>query len=181
MSAPDGNTVGEILRKAREEKKLTIQQAHEETKISVERINALEQDDYGSFPSETYLKGFVKNYATFLGLEHGRLWSMIGGQKAASPAPSRRPAEKKKTRKTKKATVTEEKATVPTWEVEPGFREVRLRSPQILKRIILPLLIVVIVVLTILLIRARRPAERLTMATVTHYVDDGVMTRVDGS
>lgn len=180
MAAANGNTVGEILRKAREEKKLTIQQAHEETKISVERINALEADDYASFPSETYLKGFIKNYATFLGLDHARLWTMVGGRRATETAGmAARKAQAQAPTKAKRDTPAA--PSTPTWEVESGFNEVRLRSPQLLKRVVLPILIVLIVLLAILLLRERRAEGALTLGAAPAYVGHGVITRVEGT
>jgi cytoskeletal protein RodZ len=65
----EGKTVGEILRTAREARKLSVEQVNRETKISVQTVRSLEQDDFGAFPSETYLKGFVRTYADFLGLD----------------------------------------------------------------------------------------------------------------
>ncbi len=82
----EGKTVGEILRAAREERKLSVEQVNRETKISVQTISALEEDDFDAFPSETYLKGFVRTYAEFLGLDGNRLWAMIGARVGAPAA-----------------------------------------------------------------------------------------------
>ncbi len=39
---------------------LTLADVHQETKMSIPVLRALEQDDFGSFESEIYLKGFLK-------------------------------------------------------------------------------------------------------------------------
>lgn len=129
----EGKTVGEILRTAREARKLSVEQVNRETKISVQTVSALEQDDFGAFPSETYLKGFVRTYADFLGLDGNRLWSMIG---ARSGAPATGPG--------------------PAWETESGIREERLGPPRWIRQILLPVMLVAIVVLVILLVRERK-------------------------
>jgi len=62
-------TIGEVLKSAREEKGLTIDQAVHETNISREFIEALESESFDMFPAETYLIGFLKNYSGFLDLD----------------------------------------------------------------------------------------------------------------
>lgn len=61
-------TVGSILKEAREAKHLTLENVEEATKIRVRFLEAIEVDDYSSLPSLAYAKGFVKNYAEFLGI-----------------------------------------------------------------------------------------------------------------
>lgn len=61
-------TVGEILKNARQEKKLTIEQVEKATKIRAKFIVALEQNQFDKLPGPTFARGFVKNYAAFLGL-----------------------------------------------------------------------------------------------------------------
>ena len=137
MENPQGKTVGELLRAAREEKKLTIEQVNRETRISVQTIRSLEGDDFGAFSSETYLKGFLRNYADFLGLESARLWSMIG-QRAGSGSSA---------------------GAGPSWDVEEAMHVEKLGPPRILKSLVLPGLVVLIVVLAVLLARERRRAD----------------------
>ena len=60
------DSYGEILKKAREEKKLDIVTAARETSISEAFIKGLESEDLGAFPGEAYMLGFMRNYAEFL-------------------------------------------------------------------------------------------------------------------
>lgn len=62
-------TVGELLRQTRESKGLTISNAVEKTYIQEKFIIALECNNYAVFPAEAYLKGFLKIYAEYLGLD----------------------------------------------------------------------------------------------------------------
>jgi cytoskeletal protein RodZ len=144
MDSTQGNTVGEMLRSAREARKLTIEQVNRETRISVQTLRSLEQDDFGAFPSETYLKGFLRSYAEFLGLDGAKLWSMIG-QRAQAPAGA---------------------SGGPAWDTEEALRVEKLGGAPILRGLMLPLLVVIVVVLAILLIRERRRPEGARMGSV---------------
>jgi len=132
----EGKTVGEILRTTRESRKLSIEQVNRDTKISVQTIRAIEEDDFGAFPSETYVKGFVRTYAEFLGLDGNRLWSMIGTRSAAQSA-----------------------GPGPSWEIEGGLREERLGPPRWIRSVMIPALVAVVIVLVILLVREHKKAQ----------------------
>ena len=59
---------GEILRKAREEKKLSLHEIGLSLKISTKVLRAIEEGDESQLPAKTFLRGFVQSYANFLGL-----------------------------------------------------------------------------------------------------------------
>jgi cytoskeletal protein RodZ len=61
--------LGELLRKAREDKGLSLAQVEEATKIRHAYLQALEEEDFDRLPAPVYVKGFLKNYALFLGLD----------------------------------------------------------------------------------------------------------------
>jgi cytoskeleton protein RodZ len=60
---------GQILRENRERKNISINEVAIATKINMKTIQAIESGDVGSLPPKTFLRGFVKSYATFLGLD----------------------------------------------------------------------------------------------------------------
>ena len=62
-------SAGKILAQARHKRGLTIDEAAHATKLRPEKILALENDDYASFASNAYAKGFLKNYARFLDVD----------------------------------------------------------------------------------------------------------------
>ena len=66
-------SLGEKLRQAREEKKLTLKQVVDDTNITLRHIEALEDDNYSIFPGKTYILGFIRNYATYLGFDPDEL------------------------------------------------------------------------------------------------------------
>ncbi|WP_094607545.1 Cytoskeleton protein RodZ [Sporomusa silvacetica DSM 10669] len=62
-------TVGEFLRAERIKKALSIKDVESAISIRALYLNAIEEGDYDIVPGEVYLKGFIRNYATFLGLD----------------------------------------------------------------------------------------------------------------
>ena len=62
-------TVGSLLKEVRAAKGYTLEQVEEATKIRLRFLEAMEADDFRKLPSLAYAKGFVKNYAEFLGLD----------------------------------------------------------------------------------------------------------------
>ncbi len=61
--------LGDKLREARERKNLTIKDIENGTSIRSLYIEALENGKYGQLPGEVYVKGFIRNYANFVGLD----------------------------------------------------------------------------------------------------------------
>ncbi len=79
---------GALLKKAREEKKLDISDVERETSITRHYLEALENEDVSAFPGEPYLVGFLKNYATYLGLNGNdiiKLYHAIQLQQTPTP------------------------------------------------------------------------------------------------
>ena len=60
--------LGDLLRKAREAKGVTLADAEEATRIRARYLEALEYGDEHSLPARVYVEGFVRNYAAYLGL-----------------------------------------------------------------------------------------------------------------
>jgi cytoskeletal protein RodZ len=65
--------IGATLREARERRHLTWEQVEAETKIRAKYLRALEEEEFDSLPSGTYVRGFLRAYASYLGLD-GRLF-----------------------------------------------------------------------------------------------------------
>ena len=59
-------TIGQHLKKAREQRYITLEKASEETRIRMVLIKALEADDYSMMPSAAQGRGFLRNYAEYL-------------------------------------------------------------------------------------------------------------------
>jgi cytoskeletal protein RodZ len=64
-----GPSLPERLLAARERKGVDLFRAERETKIRMKYLAALEQGDYAELPGAVYTKGFLRNYALYLGLD----------------------------------------------------------------------------------------------------------------
>ena len=60
--------LGERLRAAREAQGIAVSQAAADTRILARYIIALEEGDYQYLPGDVYARGFIRNYANYLGL-----------------------------------------------------------------------------------------------------------------
>ena len=61
-------SVGTLLREARLAKKLSLAEAEQGTSIRRRYLEAIENDEYDKTPGEVFLKGMLRNYGNFLGL-----------------------------------------------------------------------------------------------------------------
>lgn len=61
--------VGYTLRQERERQNLSIEDIEQGTSIRALYIEAIENGEYNKLPGTVYTKGFIKNYAKFLGLD----------------------------------------------------------------------------------------------------------------
>lgn len=69
IDATPAPTVGEMLLAARERKGVDLHRAERDTKIRAKHLAALESGDYTELPGSVYARGFLRNYAAYLGLD----------------------------------------------------------------------------------------------------------------
>ena len=67
------NTIGSILREARQSHKWTLRDAEKKTGIAKRYLEYLEADDFYKLPGSTYTKGFLERYAEFLKLNPSKI------------------------------------------------------------------------------------------------------------
>jgi len=60
--------IGEYLHRVREEKKISLKEVQEATKISMRYLEAIDRGDFEGIPGEVYRKGFLVNFANAIGL-----------------------------------------------------------------------------------------------------------------
>lgn len=77
-------TLGQRLRKAREAKRISLAAVEEATRIRRQYLEALEADQYDALPGAVFLRGFVRNYALFLGLDPEEVLASLPSQPAAA-------------------------------------------------------------------------------------------------
>jgi Helix-turn-helix domain len=89
--APDAATsLPERLYEARERKGVDLYRAERDTKIRARYLDALERGDYKELPGAVYTKGFLRNYALYLGLDADEIleqWRRERGEPKEAQAP----------------------------------------------------------------------------------------------
>jgi cytoskeleton protein RodZ len=73
MSEERKKSLGEFLKTERERRGLTIEQTSSATKIGLKILKQLEADQYADLPALPFVRGFVRNYGKFLGLDGEKL------------------------------------------------------------------------------------------------------------
>lgn len=79
-------SIGQRLKEAREEKRLTLEKAFEATRIRVQYLQALEADDLSVMPSPVQARGYLRNYAEFLGLNVEKVLTDLREANAQKPS-----------------------------------------------------------------------------------------------
>ena len=85
------STVGDRLRDAREARGVDLFRVERDTKIRHKFLAALEDGDFADLPGDVYARGFLRNYASYLGLDADEIeeeWR----REAGSTPPVREPA-----------------------------------------------------------------------------------------
>ncbi|OGO36638.1 MAG: hypothetical protein A2W35_16640 [Chloroflexi bacterium RBG_16_57_11] len=85
-------TVGQELQQAREERSLSIDQAAAATRIRPHYIRALESGDFDALPSVAQARGFLRAYASYLGVDPDPLLRLLESQESTPPSPLPAPA-----------------------------------------------------------------------------------------
>jgi len=84
-------SVGEQLRNARENMKLSLEDVASQTRIPRRHLENIEASEWNELPAPTYTIGFAKSYASAVGLDRTaigeQLREEIGGPRAAQTAP----------------------------------------------------------------------------------------------
>jgi cytoskeletal protein RodZ len=63
------NALGEVLRKQRKARGISLVEVSEHTKVGKRYLEALENGEYSLLPGESYIRGFLRAYAKYLELD----------------------------------------------------------------------------------------------------------------
>jgi len=94
--------IGKVLKNARMAKNISLDKASKETRISQSYLKSIEEDDFSRIPGDVVLKGFIRVYCDFLGIDPKPLIAEL------TP----------KTKKEKKDAVVQKKAKSPAFDSE---------------------------------------------------------------
>lgn len=75
MNAAPG--VGHILRNARIAKGMSIEDVSRQLRLSTQQIDAIERENFEKLPGRTFLRGFIRNYASLVQLDPLPLLKML--------------------------------------------------------------------------------------------------------
>jgi cytoskeleton protein RodZ len=67
--ATDRASFGAELRREREMRNISVREIADTTKISTRFLNAIESGDYAALPAPVFTRGFIREYAGYLGLD----------------------------------------------------------------------------------------------------------------
>lgn len=93
-----GSRIGSVLREARNRRKIDLSEVEAATRIRVRYLRAIENEEWDVLPGGVYTRGFIRTYASFLGLDGERIAEdyrneVEGGRSpAADPSPVASPA-----------------------------------------------------------------------------------------
>ena len=87
------SSIGNILRTERETQGRTLTEVSKAVYIKTKYLSALEEENFAVIPGEVYVKGFIRAYASYLGMDGEELVAQYDGpsepvllQKAAPTA-----------------------------------------------------------------------------------------------
>jgi flagellar biosynthesis protein FlhG len=66
---PDTQFTGALLRQVRESQRVTLTEVNQRTKISLQYLKYIEDDDFGRLPEVVYMSGFLREFARYLKLD----------------------------------------------------------------------------------------------------------------
>lgn len=75
-------TLGEKMRRARSEKRIGLPEIAKNTKIQLEYLEYLESGNYNGLPADVYVRGFLKSFADYLGINEDYLIKSFNKEKS---------------------------------------------------------------------------------------------------
>ena len=85
--------IGRALRAARQRLGKSLEEASRETRVRTDFLEALEEERFEPLGDDVYVRGFLRSYAKYLGLNHDKVISVYeraSGRTSPSPAPVER-------------------------------------------------------------------------------------------
>lgn len=86
--------VGEQLKQAREQQSLSLEEVVSQTRISLSNLRAIESSTYEKLPADSFTRGLIILYATFLGLDGRQLAEHFFLERDGETAPILTPLHK---------------------------------------------------------------------------------------
>lgn len=71
--------VGHMLRNARMDRNMSVEDVSRQLRISVQQVEAIEKESFEELPGRTFVRGFVRNYANLLQLDSAAIVQLLPG------------------------------------------------------------------------------------------------------
>ena len=84
----ENGMIGDIFRQEREKKQLTLKDVESETNIRTLYLDAIEKGNYKTIRGEVYLKGFIRTYAKYLGLDQDEMLNKYYAERQPAEQPA---------------------------------------------------------------------------------------------
>ena len=95
-------SIGTVLQEKRVQHGRTLQEVSDALNIKKEYLEALESETYDVIPGAVFVKGFIRNYGNYLGLDGPKIVEQYkASYEQWRPKPEVRPVAKKKKKKVK--------------------------------------------------------------------------------
>ncbi|MCK4891475.1 MAG: helix-turn-helix domain-containing protein [Candidatus Pacebacteria bacterium] len=75
-------TAGELLKRKREKKGISIKEVSEKLKIKTSYLEDIEENNYNKLPPDVYVKGFIKSYSRLIGSNAQKMVDLYSKEKA---------------------------------------------------------------------------------------------------
>ncbi len=80
--------IGPALRKAREHRAKTIDEVSRDTHIRAEYLTALEAESFDAISEDVYVRGFLRSYSQYLGLDPDKVLASYSKETGSTSAPA---------------------------------------------------------------------------------------------
>ncbi|MER2511409.1 MAG: RodZ domain-containing protein [Nitrosomonas ureae] len=70
-------SVGHLLRRARVRRSMSIEDVSRQLRLSIQQIEAIDNEDFEKLPGKTFLRGFIRNYANHVQLDPMQLLQLL--------------------------------------------------------------------------------------------------------
>jgi cytoskeletal protein RodZ len=95
------STLGERLKMSRLDRRISLNEASKATKIQSRYLENLENGEYSKLPADVYTRGFLRNYASYLGLSPNKVVALFDKEKGIQRNIRKDSGEEKKEKKVK--------------------------------------------------------------------------------
>lgn len=84
--------VGSALRRAREVRDVSLDEAARDTRLRVDQLDALEREDFDVLPGDVYVRASLRTYASYLGLDANKIasaYAQMAEEAEQTPPPAK--------------------------------------------------------------------------------------------